>query len=113
MKIGTKVTCVDDSFPAEFYKVAHDTPVKGKTYTIRHIYCGRTLNHKTIDACLLEELHNPPDLDRGLNTEIGFALHRFIEPEELDESEKRVKEEPVPARTGEMQVSNPTTPRVF
>jgi hypothetical protein len=34
------------------------------------------------------ELHNPPDIVRGLNTELGFAMSRFREVDEVQEEEE-------------------------
>ena len=87
MNVGTEVVCIDDRFSAEVAEQYAALPVRDKHYHIRHIYEGRTTRHKTTTGVLLVELHNPPDIVRGLNTELGFDMARFREVEEVEEEE--------------------------
>ena len=97
MKTGTEVVCIDDRFSPEVAEQYAALPVRDTHYHIRHIYEGRTTRHKTTTGVLLVELHNPPDIVRGLNTELGFEISRFREVEEVEEQEEVHEFEKQPA----------------
>ncbi len=97
MNVGTEVVCIDDRFSPEVAQDYAALPVRDTHYHIRHIYDGRTPGHKTATGVLLVELHNPPDVVRGLNTELGFAMSRFREVEEVQEEEEMHAFETEPA----------------
>lgn len=97
MKTGTEVVCIDDRFSPEVAEQYAALPVRDTHYHIRHIYEGRTTRHKTTTGVLLIELHNPPDIVRGLNTELGFEISRFREVEEVEEQEEVHEFEKQPA----------------
>jgi hypothetical protein len=113
--IGTKVTCIDDNFPAWARATYTDLPVKGNIYTIRHIDRGvdcqelvkngssedfsgqdpRKFKGVQTIMILLAEIINPPHLDS--KKEPGFKLERFaplIEPPAQKVSQKESKPRP-------------------
>lgn len=81
---GTKVVCINDTFPHSIHIIYRKLPSKNLTYTVRDIVPGRDLNNlKETTAVLLEEIHNPPN-EAGI--EHGFHISRFQELESTTHS---------------------------
>lgn len=102
MNVGSKVVCVDDSFPDWAKQMYEALPVKDETYTIREMSIGRAHpgfigkdGKPIINAAsdlyggevrvLLEELHNGPD-PMCVQRELGFKAERFRLIEEATSS---------------------------
>jgi hypothetical protein len=85
--IGSKVVCVDDSFPAGINDIFNALPKKGSLYTVRDIVPAQDFKLRETCAVLLHELANKPN-SHGI--EPGFQVHRFREPtsEEMFNHEK-------------------------
>ncbi|MBL9215876.1 MAG: hypothetical protein JNG83_10415 [Opitutaceae bacterium] len=98
MQTGSKVVCIDDTFPAWALQAYTALPVKGVTYTVRamspgrgkpiHIVDGKPVKNGAGDAhpeiyLLVEELRNPPD-PFCAGAELGFKAERFAPMEEAE-----------------------------
>jgi len=72
MKIGDKVTCINDDFSQfeNIHKLYTSLPKKGKKYIVRHF-------DKNNSRVLLEELRNPTAIIKGFPLEPGFGSSRF------------------------------------
>lgn len=81
---GQKVVCVDDVFPPGILDIYNALPQKNKTYTVRDIVPGQSMNLQEQPAIYLEELHNLPNR-HGI--EPGFLCSRFRELDELPNQE--------------------------
>lgn len=99
MTTGSKVVCINDSFPGPLRKLYVALPVKGETYTIRSVYPARGIAFPSTPGAadgeigvLLKELINPPDPRSKYGLELGFKAERFREIEEL-EATREVEEE--------------------
>jgi hypothetical protein len=97
MKVGAKVVCVDDVFPAAIKEFYTALPVKGGHYTVREVSLGReklaivkdgrivpngASEESVTVRILLHELVNPLDPFNGNRAELGFNAERFREVEE-------------------------------
>jgi hypothetical protein len=104
MKVGAKVVCVDDVFPAAIKEFYMALPVKGVTYTVREVSLGReklaivkdgkivpngASDESVTVRILLHELVNPLDPFNGNRAELGFNAERFREVEEAHAEEQR------------------------
>ena len=90
MMRGQKVVCINDDFAPWVYKVMHEIPKKGITYTIREVCMRReTLrgSESATVALLLEELKNPQDPTHKGDEEFAFKQERFAPLEELTDEE--------------------------
>jgi hypothetical protein len=99
MTTGSKVICIDDSFPGPLRKLYTALPVKGETYTIRSVYPARSIAFPSKPGAadgeigvLLNELINPPDPRSKYGLELGFKAERFREIEEMEETYSKVEE---------------------
>lgn len=107
MRIGAKVVCVDDVFPAAIKEFYVALPVKGATYTVREVTLGReklaivkdgqivpngASEESVTVRILLRELVNPLDPFNGNRSELGFNAERFREVEEAEAQETREAE---------------------
>jgi hypothetical protein len=107
MKVGAKVVCVDDVFPAVIKEFYVALPVKGATYTVREVTLGReklaivkdgqivpngASDESVTVRILLHELVNPMDPFNGNRAELGFNAERFREVEEEHAEEHREAE---------------------
>lgn len=105
MQTGSKVVCIDDTFPAWALQIYTALPVTGTTYTVRamspgrgkpvHLVDGQPVKNGAGDThpeiyLLVEELHNPPD-PFCAGAELGFKAERFAPMEEA-ESEQTQEE---------------------
>ena len=88
--IGTKVVCVDDSFPAGINDVYNALPVKDRVYIIRDVVPGWDFKLKEQMAIYLVELVNLPN-EHGI--EPGFKIDRFREVDEDLEELSTAEEE--------------------
>lgn len=86
---GQKVICINDQFPAQFFRLGKHLPCAGEIYTIRAISEGDSLiPGEEGPSLLLQEVINP----RGRNRfrprqEVTFCSHRFAAYRpELEES---------------------------
>lgn len=103
MRVGNKVICVNDTFPAWVHKLYQQLPVKNETYTVRQVGLGReqlavadgsgklVKNGATEQSggqvyVLVEELRNGPDPLCSAR-ELGFSAERFRELDEVSEDE--------------------------
>ncbi len=104
MKVGAKVVCVDDVFPAAIKEFYLALPVKGAIYTVREVSLGReklaivkdgkivpngASEESVTVRILLHELVNPLDPFNGNRAELGFNAERFREVEEEHAEEHR------------------------
>jgi hypothetical protein len=104
MKLGAKVVCLDDVFPAAIKEFYMALPVKGATYTVREVSLGReklaivkdgkivpngASDESVTVRILLHELVNPLDPFNGNRAELGFNAERFREVEEAHAEEQR------------------------
>ena len=104
MKVGAKVVCVDDVFPAAIREFYMALPVKGAVYTVREVSLGReklaivkdgkivpngASDESVTVRILLHELVNPLDPFNGNRAELGFNAERFREVEEAHAEEER------------------------
>lgn len=104
MIVGSKVVCIDDTFSSHVACYYDQLPVKGSTYTIRAMMCGRALPYvRGKDghiqpggagaasggevAVLLNELRNGPD-PFCVKRELAFKAERFRDLEEEQEQEE-------------------------
>ena len=78
---GTKVICVDGSFPHTVFNYLQNLPRKGETYTVRDIIPAQEWQGAETCAVLLEEVINTPPAHRQQWGECGFAPRRFRELE--------------------------------
>jgi hypothetical protein len=87
--IGSKVICVNDSFPAGVNDIFNALPSNGRIYTVRDIVPGQDWRLRETCAVLLRELVNRPNA-HGI--EPGFAPYRFREPTaaELEQAREAV-----------------------
>ena len=77
-EIGSKVVCVNGSFPAGIHDIFNALPAKGTTYTVRDIVPAQGFNLKETAGVYLTELVNRPNR-HGI--EPGFQCERFREVE--------------------------------
>jgi len=92
MREGSKVVCIDDTFPTQVLNFYTDLPKKGKIYTIRTIEVGIGLNGQEGEiAVTLKEIVNPAS-KMPPHRERGFLQERFAELEPDKEAEN-IKEE--------------------
>lgn len=93
MREGSKVVCINDTFPTEILNFYTDLPKKGKVYTIRTIEVGIGLNGEAGEiAVTLKEIVNPVSKVQP-HRERGFLQERFAELEPDKEAEETRKEE--------------------
>ncbi|MDB6121577.1 MAG: hypothetical protein JWQ71_570 [Pedosphaera sp.] len=99
MTTGSKVVCIDGSFPGPLRKLYTAVPVKGETYTIRSVYSARRIAFPSSPGSsdgeigvLLNEIVNPPDPKNKYGQELGFKAERFREIEELEATNEKVEE---------------------
>lgn len=96
MKEGSKVVCIDDTWPQGILRYYTDLPKLGQIYTIRTIEVG--VGRDGVEgevAVTLKEIVNPVSKTPP-HRERGFKQERFAELEpDLSESEKEKIEEPV------------------
>jgi hypothetical protein len=99
MTTGSKVICIDDSFPGPLRKLYVAVPVKGETYTIRSVYPARRIAFPSSPGAsdgeigvLLAEIVNPPDPKSKYGLELGFKAERFREIEESKATNSAVEE---------------------
>lgn len=101
MQVGQKVVCIDGNFPGPIRKIYSMLPVEGDTYTVRAIYIGRSVMHRTKHqketgefngevGILLMELRNPMD-PNAPEKELGFRDTRFKSVDEQTEEKKAMK----------------------
>lgn len=93
--IGTKLICINDSFPPDANKWLDSLPKAGQLYTVRDVVPGQGWDLAPTCAILLTELVNPLN-DFGI--EPGFDPSRFAEPEELETYEKKSAQQPKPKK---------------
>lgn len=92
MQVGSKVVCVDASFPSEIARFYWRMPIEGPTYTIREMGVGVSINGEAGEVyVLLDGIENPksttpPYPERGFNAE----RFREIEPPATEEVEAEV-----------------------
>jgi len=87
MREGSKVVCIDDTFPTQVLNFYTDLPKKGKIYTIRTIEVGIGLNGQEGEiAVTLKEIVNPVS-KMPPHRERGFLQERFAELEPDKEAE--------------------------
>jgi hypothetical protein len=94
VRVGSKVVCVDDRFPAEALKLFKALPIQDRIYQIRSMEVGVNWRGEAGEvAVLLEGLINPcsttpPHRERGFNQERFQEIEppAEIEAEELAEA---------------------------
>jgi len=90
MRQGSKVVCIDDSFPSEVFKYYIRLPIKNSVYVVRDIGVGVGLNGEAGEIVVyLESIENPcsttpPYPERGFNAE----RFREVEPPAEVEAEE-------------------------
>ena len=95
MRAGSKVICINDSFPTDIIPFYTNLPIKDRTYTIRDMGIGVALNGEAGEVVVyLEAMPNPcsttaPFPERGFNAERFRELEppAEVEAEELAEME--------------------------
>lgn len=81
MRRGSKVICVDDSFPKEIVNFYKFLPVKNQVYTIRDVGIGVSWKNEPGEVVVyLEGLVNPSS-NKPPYPERGFNQERFREIE--------------------------------
>ena len=81
MQVGSKVVCVDGSFPKELAQFYWQFPVQDSTYTIREMGVGVSINGEAGEVyVLLEGIYNPLST-QAPHPERGFNAERFRELE--------------------------------
>ncbi len=71
IKVGSRVTCVDDTGFATSY--GEKLPVKGRTYMVRNI-----LTSNSVTCLRLVEIVNAPAAYAQGTTECSFRANRFV-----------------------------------
>lgn len=95
MRQGSKVVCINDSFPTDILGFYNNLPIKDRTYIVRDMGIGVALNGEPGEVVVyLEGLPNPcsttpPHPERGFNAERFRELEppAETEVEELAEAE--------------------------
>lgn len=81
MRTGSRVICVDDRFPPEILIYYTCLPIKNRTYTVRGLSVGVSINGEPGEvAVYLDGMHNPHS-QKPPYPERGFASYRFMELE--------------------------------
>jgi len=94
VRTGSKVVCVDSSFPIEVLKLFKALPIQDHVYQIRSMEVGVNWQGEAGEvAVLLEGLNNPcsttpPHRERGFNAERfrEIAPPAEVEAEQFDEA---------------------------
>jgi hypothetical protein len=93
MQIGSKVVCIDDSFPEEIEKIYTELPKKDEIYTVRDMILGKNFNGEEGEvAILLNEISNPMMEELSIH-EPAFKQERFREVEPPKAKEEELLEE--------------------
>jgi len=92
MREGSKVVCIDDTWPQGIQKYYTDLPKKGQIYTVRTIEVGVGWDGTEGEIALtLREIINPVSKTPP-HRERGFKQERFAELEPPKEDTEKIEE---------------------